>query len=341
MSLIDTHTFKFICHKDKEELIFSNPNSLFVYNDTIVSDLGYALCSLLNSEKDIEKFKLKMEKNISNYIKNESPINEFDYIKLIFSKFIRINKYLVITENYFIECINQIMNELSIFPRTKTIIEIYKECLSQTLGSIIKSIYTGKELIKYNVNEIHLPSVYFSFKIRDKKPQSAIYEYTLSNIDELIKVSYYQLMLNKYRIKNCKYPNCNKFFIPSAKQVWCDNPCPDNPNCTCNELQKTLNRKGEVSELEREIDDLNIKLKRFREQYRYYASIETRKRDKEMIINNAENLKNISKDLKRKIIGNSNDTQVNYLKVYKNFLDEIESNLKASPKIFKIKKPNY
>lgn len=341
MRLIATHTFKFICHKNKEELIFSNPNSLFVYNDTIVSDLGYALCSLLNSEKDIKKFKLKIEKNISTYIKNESTNNVFDYIKLIFSEFIRINKYLVITENCFIECIDQIMNKLSIFPRTKTIIEIYKECLSQTLDIIIKSIYTGKELIKYNVNEIHLPSVYFSFKIRDKKTQSVIYEYTLSNIDELIKVSYYQLMLNKYRIKNCKNPDCNKFFIPSSKQVWCNNPSPDNPNCTCQELQKTLNRKGEVSELEREIDDLNVKLKQFREQYRYYANNATQKRKKEMIINNAEILKNISKDLKRKIIGNSNDTQANYLKIYKNFLNEIETNLKSSPKIFKIKKPKY
>ena len=61
-----------------------------------------------------------------------------------------------------------------------------------------------------------------------------------------------------------------------------------------------------------------------------------------MIINNSKILKNVSADLRRKIKANSIEPQYNnYLKIYKNFLDEVESNLKSSPKVFKIKKPKY
>lgn len=340
MGLIDTHTFKFICYENEEEIVFSNPNSLLVYENTIRSDLGYAFCSLLNSEQEIEKFKLKIENNISTYIKNESTSNVFDYIKLIFSEFIRINKYLIITENSFIKCIGQIMDELSIFPRTKTIIEIYKECLSQTLGSIIKSIYTSKELINHNVNEIHLPSVYFSFKVKTKP---AIYEYTLSNIEELLNVSYYQLMLNKYHIKKCIYPNCNKLFVHHRGQTkYCENPCPDNPNKTCRSITRNLNRRGRVSQIEIELDDnLEPQLKRIKQKYRDYSKRQTQKQKKEMILSNLNVLKTVSSELKRKIKGNSTDIQDYYLKIYKNFLNELETNLKSSPKIFKIKKPKY
>lgn len=343
MKLIDTHTFKFICYENKENIIFSNPNYLLISEYNLTSDLGCAFCSLLNSKDKIEQFKHKLEKNISNYIKNENSNNVFNDIKLIFTEFIKINNYLVLTENSFIECISSIMDELSIVPRTTTIIEIYKNCLSHTLDNIIKCIYNGEYLINHRVNEILLPSVYFSFKIRDKNILSNSYEYTVSSIDELIKISYYQLMLNKYHIKHCIYPNCNKVFTaPVGQAKYCENPCPDNPNHTCRSIPKNFNRKEDVqSPIEKEVDNLNEKLKRLREQYRYYAKIKKQKQKKEMIINNAEILKNVSTDLRRKIKGHSSECQAKYLKVYKDFLNEIESNLKSSPKEFKIKKPKY
>lgn len=345
MSKVLRLTFKFICYEKKEKIILSKVGSFQTFNNNILSDytsLGYAFCSLLNCVEEIEQFKLKVENNISKYIKDKSANNAIDNIRLIFNELIKINKYLVITENTFTECAERIAERVSfkINRDIVKIIEIYKNYVSSTLDKIIKSISHGKYLITHNKDTIHLPPSYTSFKVRHKKPQPAIYEYTLSNIDELIRVSYYHLMLNKYHIKQCIYPNCNKYFFTLTGQTrYCENPCPADSTQTCRSIRKNYECDSVQEPWEYELSNLEKQLTRVRT--RYYDNRQRSKniKQKELISNNYEKLKRITNTLKTYIKGASEEKRVEYLQIYKDFLNEVETNLNSSPCIFKIKKP--
>ena len=285
-------TFKFICYEKKEKIILSKVGPFQTFNNNIISDytsLGYAFCSLLNCVEEIEQFKLKVENNISKYIKDKSANNAIDNLRLIFSELIKINKYLAITENSFTECSELISKRLALKTNREPskIVQIYKTYISSTLNEIIKSISNGKDLITYNRDTIYLPPVYTSFKVRNKKPQPALYEYTLSNIDELIKVSYYHLMLNKYHVKQCIYPNCNKYFFTSTGQSrYCENPCPADSTQTCRSIRKNYEGDSVQEPWEYELSNLEKQLTRVRT--RYYDNRQRSKNinQKELISNN-------------------------------------------------------
>lgn len=340
MTVAQIFRLDFICYNKTEQFLSVSPDRNFPIgslND--VKLLGTAFCSLINSKNDINIFKNNILANISKYIQYESVE---DNLNFIFKKFVSVNEYFILTHYLFFMGYKAITDDLKNNVNNDDILDIYKNNLNIIFNQIITGLHRNDELFSYSNKGYYLPEAIITF---DENQKNIKYNYTVfKNFELVLTASYYQFFVNKLHLKKCNYPKCNKLFTTSYGQTKrCENPCPDNPNFTCRSVSRNFDRHNEVqSPLEREVDYLGEQLKRLCEQYRYYASTEKQKRKREMIINNSKILKNVSADLRRKIKANSIEPQYNnYLKIYKNFLDEVESNLKSSPKVFKIKKPKY
>lgn len=336
----DKNKFCFICTGNREKVV----NSWFTPETTLGMDtenskpLGTCFCALLNSLEDLKNFKKEFNSNVNNYIIS----NDFSKSVIsVYNKITNISEYFRITRFAFKKCTSKINKNIS----NNDFTSIYVKEINDILKHIIDSI----EYAKYDIKErehkfLIFPTTFIRYNYNKKKFLEIQYTYIVQDIIELLRVSYYQLILNKIYIKQCKYPNCHKYFVSSRGQTrYCENSCPDNQTKTCRSIRKTIDRNTEKQESwEKQFDELEKKLNKIRT--RFYDNIHKKSintKEKEIINNNYIKLKKIVSELKRYIKGNTGNKREYYLKIYAEFLNEVENNLNLSPSVFKIKKPKY
>lgn len=338
-------TYCFIFNNNFEKLIESyyTPEIFDGINNhglTKIQPLGTCLCSLLNSIDALEKLDDDIKNNISKYIiSNDVATN----LSLIYKKLISISKYFYITEFEFYNCMANIKKAIQENTNTN-IYNIYQENINYVLSQFIGQIMEIMNFIKSkHRSTIYIPSSIVNCKFGNTVNNGLQYTYHVANIYDLLRVSYYQILISRIHIRKCSYPNCTKYFITTRGQTrYCENPCPDNPSETCRSIKKNINHNLDCEDWEINLSDLEKQLNRIRT--RFYDNINNKnitQRKREVIFNNKEKLKEIVKELKRRIKGNSSKERMYYLKIYEEFLNEVETNLNLSPSVFKIKKPNY
>lgn len=306
-------------------------------------DVGTCFCSLLNSKDKVIALKNEFIKTyISKYSSKVELINIKEIIDSTYNKLVDINKYFIILSNKF----NKLSKESQMTTRLDKLEIIYNNYMQdivKLLDSIISTI-TSFENISSNrlsFNEIKIPYCYMTSISEDNK--SYKYTYTLYTLDDLLAVSFYILSNDKYYLKQCKYPNCNKFFVTKTKQSrFCTNPCPADPSKTCKTIRKKANYNLKVSYWEDELVALDKQVNSIRQFFNYYIKKSNNQREIKMLQTNKENFTDTIQTLKKYIKGCTDNDRINiYLKICKDFVIEVKSNQKLPKPIFKVKKPKY
>lgn len=117
-----------------------------------------------------------------------------------------------------------------------------------------------------------------------------INKYEICNVLELMNIYFNEFIDNKILLKKCK--NCDKYFIPNNKQIYCDNPSPQNTNKTCrllsNDIKANSDKIYEVyrktyktqhNKLKRHLDTGNINKENLKERFNKWNKIAKDKKD--------------------------------------------------------------
>ncbi len=298
---------------------------------------------------------------MNNYTNKIELLDIKEIIDLTYNKLVSINSYFTILYNKFSKIRNESQktnifndfNELSkkYFHFTKESLikqrlKYYNGYMKDTIKILdyIINIITSFEDISSNrlsFKDINIPSCYMTSISDDNK--SYKYTYTIYTLDDLLAISFYILSNNKYYLKQCKYPNCNKFFVAKTKQSrFCTNPCPAAPSKTCRNIRKKVNHDLDMESWEMELDALYKDVNSSREFFNYYIRKSNNQREIKMLQRNKDIFTTALKDLKQFIKGCTNDNKRKiYIKIYKNFVNEIRNNQKLPKPILKVKKPKY
>lgn len=330
--------------KDYEK-IFKIHNK-YSKNEKIImdnKDIGTCFCSILNDKNKVIALKQEFDKTYINKYSNKIELIVIkEIIDLTYSKLININKYFVILSNKF----NKLSKESQMTHKLDKLEIIYNNYMKDTVKILDYIINTITSFESYSINrlsfkDIKVPSCYMTSIPNENK--SYKYTYTIYTLDDLLAVSFYILSNNKYYLKQCKYPNCNKFFVTKRKQTrYCENPCPADPSKTCRNIRKKLYQDSNSESWEMELDDLYNDVNCSREFFNYYIKKSNNQREIKMLQRNKDIFTTTLKDLKQFIKGCTNDNKRNkYIKIYKDFVIEIRNNQKHSPPIFKVKKHKY
>lgn len=352
-------SFGLLCYEKKEKIALTHNNGSYV--DEILFDykhLGHGLCNIVNHKSQIIQLKKDLIEHIEKYLPHKSikdNINTIsirvddilysnikDNIQFIFNELNKISPYFIFAQNDFIKCMADIIEEFR-NGNINNVNEIYKYHLNKTLKGVIATINLAIAYEKNKVNGFHVPSARVTCNINKEKNFSIRYSYVIDTLEHFITVSYYQLKLNKLYFMQCAYPNCNKYFVASRGQErFCTNPCPDNPDKTCRSIDRRhKNNDDNWENWEDRLAVLESLYNKLKERFRYEKEKCSNNREKEKIYNNREKFKEYVQDLKRLIRGATIEEKRNqYLKIYEEFLNEVEEQIKTSKK-FIIKKPSY
>lgn len=340
-------------------------NNKYSKNEKILmdnKDIGTCFCSILNDKNKVIALKQEFDKTYINKYSNEIDMMEIkEIIDLTYSKLININKYFVIVFNKFNK-LSKESQKTDVFNHFK---ELDKKHHQSTKESLIKKrLNHYNYYMKYVINlldkiidtiaafedissnrlsfeNIKIPSCYMTSLTNENK--SYKYTYIIYTLEELLASSFYILANDKYYLKQCKYPNCNKFFVTKRKQTrYCENPCPADTSKTCRNIRKKVNYNFDMESWEMELDALYKDVNCSREFFSYYINKSNNQREIKMLQRNKDIFTTALKDLKQFIKGCTDDNKRNkYIKIYKNFVIEVRNNQRHSPPIFKVKKPKY
>lgn len=319
------------------EYIYTNNGEVFIYhNDSDKNKskdfynmlpIGTCLCSLLNEKKSFEEY----IKRFSDKYKSNSKI-EKSVLNNIFKDLMKISPYLEIVKLSFSDLNND--NRKTI--QYKDINEIF-----EFIDYSINEADTYYDNIKNNIRSYGIPAVSV-IEIEDKEFMNS---YTITNIDELIRVCIIVLHNNKYHIKKCRL--CGKYFTSLVGQTrFCDNPSTIDPSKTCKNVSKCIK---DIDDGTDNISDVNwvnefYELKYLddilRARFRDNAKKETNQDKKQMILNNKKIYMNINSKLRKHITRISEKDKEKYIEIYKDFLNKTKNNLESDPKNFKVDTPN-
>lgn len=175
----------------------------------------------------IYEYKGILEDNIQ--LLEEELEEESDELKEIFQlKKIKEQYSLIQNTNYtfdsYIEYLRNLLMKLTV---------LYNKCRKSFTENTDN--YTKTKTKFYNSSDLNIPSVqiYFDNSIH---PKLTHYEYSFINIEDLLNVSLYHIILNKNVISKCK--NCEDYFIPKNRndEVYCDKKI--NKTQTCKDIGK-------------------------------------------------------------------------------------------------------
>lgn len=338
---------QYLCDNIGEAVIEhrSYNNSIPQSIDTV--DLGKMLCDILNSEETLKDIR---NKSIINLKKSKIDTKEQAWLKLkdIYYNVKHSIPCLEITHKYITDTLSSVKFE----PK--------QYCINSTNKYFDKVINTIKWAKNYTFNNnynstFELPAMTIMDISTDTPTLTrTMRSYNIHSLDELLRTMLYEIQNSKYHLKQCKYENCNKYFIAKyGQERYCTNPCPDNPNKTCRDVRYYLKINDDNPEkIEKgpewfEIINEKIipKKKKITSMYIYYINHPKGKKynynskdiqkEKNIFLNECKNLKRIIK---------ANADKENwkyYYDIYKKFLNDVSQNLKSSPKIFKIERPEY
>lgn len=360
---MENNNINFIFEYVKDcEKIFEIHNKYYKNKEIIMDnkDIGTCFCSILNDKNKVIHLKQEFDKTYINEYSNKIElIGIKEIIDLTCSKLININKYFVILSNKFNKLskesqkTNIFFNELdkeychltkkSLIKKRLKYYNDYMKDTVKILDNIIDTITLFEDISSNHLSfkDIKIPSCYMTTISNEDK--SYKYTYTIYTLDDLLSVSFYILSNNKYYLKQCKYPNCNKFFVTKRKQTrYCENPCPADPSKTCRNIRKKLYQDSNMESWEMELDALYKDVNSSREFFNYYIRKSNNQREIKMLQRNKDIFTTALKDLKQFIKGCTNDNKRNkYIKIYTDFVIEVRNNQKLPNPIFKVKKPKY
>lgn len=328
-------------------------------------DIGTCFCSILNDKNKVIALKQNFDKTYINKYSNKIELLRIkEIIDLTYNNLIHINKYFIILSNKFNKLskesqMTNIFNDFNeLNKQRKNLPSLTKELLikmklkhynnymKETVGLLdnIINIITSFEsysISRLSFKDIKIPYCYMTSILDENK--SYKYTYTIYTLDDLLAVSFYILSNNKYYLKQCIYPNCNKFFVTKRKQTrYCENPCPSDYSKTCRSIRKKVNHDLDMEYWEMELDALDKDVNSSREFFNYYIRKSNNQREIKMLQRNKNIFTSTLKDLKQFIKGCTNDNKKKeYIKIYKDFVKEVRSNQKLSQPIFKVKKPKF
>ena len=309
----------FICHNDSDK---NKPKDF--YN---MKPIGTCFCSLLNAKNTFEEY----IKEFNDKYKGNSKI-EKSVLNKIFKDLMKISSYLEIVKLSFSDLNNA--NRKTI--QYRDINEIF-----DFIDYSINEADTYYDNIKNNIRSYGIPAVSV-IEIEDKEFMNS---YTVTNIDELIRVCIIVLNSNKYHIKKCRL--CGKYFTSLVGQTrFCDNPSTIDPSKTCKNISKCIkdidDGTDNISDLKWVNDFYTLKYLDdiLRARFRDNAKKETNQDKKQMILNNKKIYMDINSKLRKHITRSSEKDKEKYIKVYKDFLNKTKNNLESDPKNFKVDTPN-
>lgn len=334
--------FNYIHSKDGEILKqYENISQLKEdYSSFNMIPLGIIYCSLLNS-------KSKLQEYIDNFNLNYSftPSTDIEFfLKSIYS----INKDIIKISPYFkiitISLIKLLSNITSMsYPEINNRYISYKKDINKIFTDTINSIteaenyyYGNGKFSSYDLPQMSIIPVKSSNNIE------LMHSFIINTIDELLRASAYALFTQKYHLKKCNI--CEKFFTTTRGQTrFCDNPCPYNENYTCRTIPKNLPLDENMeSHGDMIVNSYFLQVKRINERYRSIAKREKDINTQKEILNNKKKFLKIINELRPRIRkGESKEKIDYYAKIYKNFLDEVDTNLKLFPPNYILKKPKY
>lgn len=326
------------------------------------NDIGTCFCSILNDKSKVIALKQKFNNlYINKYTPKINLLGIKEIIDSTYNKLVDINKYFVILYNKFYKLSkeSQMTNIFNNFNELdKKYYHFTKEALIKArlkhyndymksainiLDNIIDTITSFEDISSscLSFGNIKIPSCYMTSISDDHKLYQ--YTYTIYTLDDLLSISFYILSNNQYHLKQCIYPNCNKFFVTKLGQTrYCNNACPADPSNTCRSIRKKLNQNSKMEYWEVELDALYKDVNSSKEFFNYYIRKSNNQREIKMLKSNKENFTITLKTLKQYICSCTDDNKRNkYLKIYKDFVLEVRSNQKLPVPIFKVKKPKY
>lgn len=197
----------------------------------------------VNTKLNIEKFK-SMSNSLKNIIERSEIDIEDKSLLLIKIKnnidFLKWHKrkvdYMLIKENPFKNDISK--NQIDLFFSTKIVLPPYTKELCFKEENTLKratSIYS-----KYSDKNEKEKNTQIRNCIKNTKFEY-IDKYLISSISELMNLYFDEILKNNIILKKCK--NCGKYFIAHNKQLYCDNPSPQNKNISCRKLSDDLREK--------------------------------------------------------------------------------------------------
>lgn len=151
--------------------------------------------------------------------------------------------------------------------------------------------YEQENKIQYFIN-IYLEKKDLNFEefysnvteMRRENKLQYINTYTINDIRELINLYFNELIMNRITLKECE--NCRKYFIANNKQIYCDNPSPQNHKKSCrflaNEIKSNSDKiykiyrktyKTQHNKLKRYIDTGNIPEEKLKERFKKWNEI--------------------------------------------------------------------
>lgn len=324
--------------------------------------LGNGICNLLKDKEKIKQFMKKIETNIGEYVKysfeNKKRENYLtrpedlnynsikDNLTIVFNELLKISPYFILSQKTFINCQKKIEKDI-IYSEDYN--ELYRKYINEMLDKIVNALefkgwrVNGKKFLK-------LPTALVNCKERESDFEFE-YIYDIENLDEFIRISYYQLKLNNYYIKKCKYPKCLEYFVTKDnRHGYCTNPSPDEKSLTCREAKerRKFDSDKEPTEFEEklnELDDLRGRVRgRFRDNIKRVNI-----KEKESLEKNKEKFNIYSTEIRNKIkllmkkeekVQEEQKDKEKYLEVYDKFLNDIYNQFVNSNNI-KVTKPKY
>lgn len=203
-------------------------------------------------ESNLRKKYLETIKRCDKYFSGDRKYVKSNMMNMIYFNYIRILEKHIIKFKYFYtkEIIpketyskNRLAFELDLFVMTPRSIK----CLCYEKDNIIEPLSHIFE--EFNENDFKTKEEYYKkiYSHIDNINIKTLDVYDTENFQELLDVYYSFFSNNKIKISKCK--NCGKYFMPHNKQVYCDNPSPQNEKYTCRLLPDDMrNNKNPIYE---------------------------------------------------------------------------------------------
>ncbi len=177
------------------------------------------------------------------------------------------------------------------------------------------TIHLSNCSIKY-ITKKETKDIDIQHKKLETKKNVEEYSYQINNLNELLNVSFYQILHNGFHIRKCVV--CKKLFVDKTNSYACSNPSVINPKKTCRELSKQ-----EYNE------DLGVLEYSHRKISQYFRDNKNNKKisnsKKDVIERNFELYKETVKNMKKNIKNFSNSEEyVKYLGYYAEYLKKVE-----------------
>lgn len=205
----------------------------------------YKVLETKDEQEHTEHSKNELSKLNDRIIRQENRLLKKDFLILDvinISAFLATHRdrveYFILKEPIFNEKISK--NEIESIFSSKVDLPSYSKELYFEKSGTIKNVQTIYNKVKDLKEEEKKTSLDNFFRNTDFH---FLNKYEIKSIYELMNIYFNEALENKIRIRKCK--NCGRYFLVHNKQLFCDNPSPQNENITCRKLSDDIKEKSD------------------------------------------------------------------------------------------------